>query len=173
MNAFSKPKITSAIPKYCWLKPHSSCVSWVMHKFESTDSSFSIILTHDVDNKRGIQLFRLGENPAITPIKVTSNHTFLNIVPMLTRSAPCSTNSAQFSFHLTVAMVTHLWWLIQRCAIVGGCVCVLLYLSVVNDVEDDRGDYAADGIGQHKDHHILPSPQRDLLITAQHTHNTH
>lgn len=64
--------------------------------------------------------------------------------------------------------------LIQRdVAIVGGCVYVLLYLSVVNDVEDGRGDYAADGIGQHKDHHILPSPQWDLQITVQHTHKTH
>lgn len=53
------------------------------------------------------------------------------------------------------------------------CVCVCVYLSVVNDVEDGRGDYAADGVGQHKDHHILPSPQRDLNITVQHTHKTH
>lgn len=52
-------------------------------------------------------------------------------------------------------------------------VCVLVYLSVVNDVEDGRGHYAADGVGQHKDHHILPSPQRDLNITVQHTQNSH
>ncbi len=40
-------------------------------------------------------------------------------------------------------------------------------LSVVDDVEQHRGDDAADGVGQHEDHHPLPAPQRDFSFTGR------
>lgn len=39
-------------------------------------------------------------------------------------------------------------------------------LSVVDNVEQHRGDDAADGVGQHEDHHPLPTPQRNFSFTG-------
>lgn len=40
------------------------------------------------------------------------------------------------------------------------------HLSVVHYVEHDGGDDAADGVGQHEDHHPLPAPQWDFGFTG-------
>lgn len=45
-------------------------------------------------------------------------------------------------------------------------------LSVVDNVEHHRGDDAADGVGQHEDHHPLPTPQRNLSFTEQEMEKT-
>lgn len=121
--------------------------------------------------KRQIKLFRLWETPVITPVKVAWNHMFCEVSLNSLCVLKTLHSSPRFILLLWLPEVIHLWWVIQRdVAIVGGCVCVC-YLSVINDVEYCRGDYAADGIGQHEDHHILPSPQRDLNITD--TQNTY
>lgn len=39
-------------------------------------------------------------------------------------------------------------------------------LTAVDDVEQNGGDDAADGVGQHEDHHPLPAPQRDFSFTT-------
>jgi len=46
-------------------------------------------------------------------------------------------------------------------------------LSAVHNVEQHRGDDAADGVGQHEDHHPLPTPQRNLRFTARETEREH
>lgn len=45
-------------------------------------------------------------------------------------------------------------------------------LSVVHDVEHNGGDDAADGVGQHEDHHSLPTPQWDFGFTGQEMEQT-
>lgn len=45
-------------------------------------------------------------------------------------------------------------------------------LSVVDNVEQHWGDDAADGVGQHEDHHPLPTPQWYLCFTDQEMEKT-
>lgn len=45
-------------------------------------------------------------------------------------------------------------------------------LSVVDDVEHHRGNDAANGVGQHKDHHPLPTPQRNFSFTGREMEKT-
>lgn len=46
------------------------------------------------------------------------------------------------------------------------CLAWFTHLSVVHHVEHNGGDDAADGVGQHEDHHPLPAPQWDFGFTG-------